>query len=221
MQIVSGPIDNPKIHFEAPPFSAMKSEMNMFVDWFNTSLKLKFSNNSLIHAGLAHLYFASIHPFMDGNGRIARAISEMSLAQSLGHPTLITLAKTIEKNRKAYYEHLENNNKDLEVTDWLLYFSKTVIEAQKNTNEEIELIISKTKMYDSLKGKLNERQSKMLERLFKAGKDGLSGGLSAKNYISITNTTSTTATRDLNDLIEKGALRKTGQLRHTRYYLNL
>jgi Fic family protein len=162
-----------------------------------------------------------IHPFEDGNGRIGRALAEKSLAQNLGHPSLIALSFTIERKRKAYYAALEHNNKDMEVTGWLRYFARTVIEAQSNTIKRVDFHLAKAKFYERRGAELNERQDKVVARMFREGIDGFKGGLSAENYITITGTSRATATRDLRDLVEKGALARVGELRHTRYFLNL
>jgi Fic family protein len=220
MQVVSGYVHNPKIHFEAPPSSRMSEEMDQFIEWFNrTAPRGESPLPALCRAGIAHLYFVCIHPFEDGNGRIGRAIAEKALAQSFGEPTLIALAIMIEKHKKAYYDHLENNNKTNEITNWLSYFSQTVLDAQEYTQKYIDFLINKTKFYDKFRGKLNDRQEKVLARLFREGPDGFKGGLSAENYISITKTSRSTATRDLQELLIMGALTKTGETRHTRYYL--
>ena len=108
-----------------------------------------------------------------------------------------------------------------QITDWLTYFADTVLEAQNNTIERVDFYIAKAKFYDQLRGQLNERQEKVIARMFREGIDGFAGGLSAENYIGIAKSSRATATRDLQDLVEKGALTKTGALRHTRYYLNL
>ncbi len=222
MQIVSGPVYNPKIHFQAPPSKAVPQEMDLFIKWFNkTEPKGQKPLSALTRAGISHLYFVCIHPFEDGNGRIGRAIAEKSLAQNLGQPTLIALADTIEHSRKDYYKALEYANKSNEITDWLIHFAKTVLDAQKNTGQRIEFIIEKTKLYSSLRGQLNARQEKVLQRLFREGVAGFKGGLSAEKYIAMTSAPRTTVTRDLNDLVTKKALVKTGQLKHTRYYLNI
>jgi Fic family protein len=222
MQVVSGGIDNPKVRFEAPASSRMKEEMDAFVLWFNeTAPNGKRAVAALTRAGLAHLYFVSIHPFEDGNGRIGRALAEKSLAQNLGHPTLIALAYTIEQSRQAYYAALERNNKVIEITEWLMYFAQTILDAQSNTIKRLDFYVAKAKLYEKLRGQLNERQEKAIARMFREGIDGFKGGLSAENYISITKTSRATATRDLQDLVEKGAVTKTGELRHTRYYLNI
>lgn len=217
MQIVSGADYAAKIHFEAPPSSQVKSEMDHFIEWFNESSDLP----PLTRAGIAHLYFECIHPFEDGNGRIGRAIAEKALSQSLGQPTLLALSYTIQSHKKSYYHHLEQFNKGLEITDWLGYFGKTILETQEYSLKLIEFLIAKIRLYDRLRDNLNERQNKVLERMFREGPNGFNGGLSADNYISISGTTRATATRDLSDLISKGALTKTGERRYTRYWLNI
>ncbi|MGC2810584.1 MAG: Fic family protein, partial [Bradyrhizobium sp.] len=220
MQVVSGSLHEPEVHFEAPPSSKMKPEMDDFITWFNESRPGgKRALPTLARAGIAHLYFVSIHPFEDGNGRIGRALAEKSLAQNLGHPSLIALAYTIERARKVYYDALERNNKDTEITDWLIYFAGTIIQAQRNTINRVDFLISKAGLYEQLRGKLNDRQEKAIARMFREGIDGFEGGLSAENYITITKASRATATRDLQDLVAKGALTKTGELRHTRYHL--
>lgn len=222
MQVVSGGIHDPKVHFEAPPSSGINGEMDAFVSWFNeTAPSGKRPLPALTRAGIAHLHFVSIHPFDDGNGRIGRALAEKSLAQNLGQPSLIALAYTIERARKAYYAALERNNKDIEITDWLTYFAETILEAQRNSIERLDFYVAKAKLYDKLRGRLNERQERAIARMFRAGIDGFKGGLSAENYISITKSSRATATRDLQDLVAKGALTRTGELRHTRYHLNI
>jgi Fic family protein len=222
MQVVSGPIGRHKVHFEAPPSQAVPTEMRRFITWFNrTAPQANAPLPALTRAGLAHLYFVSVHPFEDGNGRIARALAEKSLAQTLGRPSLIALAYTIESKRKDYYTALEHNNKGVEVTDWLEYFAHVVIDAQATTIGRVEFYIAKAKYYERLRGQLNERQAKVIARLFRAGVDGFDGGLSADNYITMTGASRATATRDLQDLVGKGALTKTGELRYSRYRLNL
>ncbi len=221
MQIVSGAIYNPKIHFEAPPALQVAAEMQGFITWFNDSAPDGTNPlPTLIRAAIAHLYFVSIHPFEDGNGRIGRAIAEKALAQCLGQPTLIAIAFKIESNKKAYYSALECANKHNEITDWLRYFSALTLEAQHYTQRWIEFLINKTKLYDRLRGQLNSRQEKALARIFREGPEGFVGGLSAEKYIGITGVARATATRDLQDLVIKGGLLRTGERKQTRYYLN-
>lgn len=222
MQIVSGRVDRPTVHFEAPPSHQVPAEMDQFVFWFNrTAPDGPEPLRALTRAGLSHLYFESIHPFEDGNGRLGRALAEKSLAQNIGQPSLIALAFTIERERKTYYDQLERHQKTLDVTPWLVWFAETVLTAQQVTLERVGFFISKTHFYDLHRDQFNARQSKVIARLFKAGPRGFKGGLSAENYISITGTSRATATRDLQDLVEKGALTRTGELRYTRYWLKL
>lgn len=220
MQIISSRLHEPEVHYEAPPSKAMRREMAAFIDWFTKSGKKE--NGALARSGIAHLYFESIHPFEDGNGRIGRAISEKALSQSLGRPTLIALAQAIEANKKSYYAALQRNSRgEMDITDWLLYFAKTVLEAQDRTQKMVDFLIAKTKFYDRFSGQFNERQEKAIARIFKEGIDGFKGGLSAENYIRITGASRATATRDLHDLVETGVLTKTGERRYMRYSLNI
>jgi Fic family protein len=222
MQIVSGPIHSPKIHYEAPSSAQVMTEMETFINWFNsTGPNGKSPLPALVRAGIAHLYFESIHPFEDGNGRIGRAIAEKALAQCLRQPTLIAIAHTIERDKKAYYSALEQANKNNEITAWLIYFADTVLSAQSYTQVRLEFLIKKAKLYDRLRGQLNTRQEKVLARMFREGPEGFKGGLSADNYLRITGTTRPTATRDLQDLVMKGAFLRAGERKHTRYFLHL
>jgi Fic family protein len=222
MQIVSGADYKRTVHFEAPPSSRIRDEMKRFIVWFNDTVPGgKNPLPALTRAGIGHVYFESIHPFEDGNGRIGRALAEKALAQNLGRPSLIALAYTVERKRKNYYAALGRSNKDNEITHWLTYFAETVLEAQTNTLKRVDFYVAKTKFYERLRGELNERQEKVLARMFQEGIDGFKGGLSAENYITITKASRATATRDLRDLVAKAALTKIGELRHTRYYLNL
>lgn len=217
MQVVSGSIDKPKVHFEAPPSKNINSEMKLFINWFNNK-ELKLS--PLIKSGIAHLYFVSVHPFEDGNGRIARALSEKTISQAFNEACLISLSTVIEKNKKNYYTALANANKDLEITEWLIYFAQTVIAAQDYSQNLVEFLIDKAKLYEKHAQYLNNRQKKVIDRIFKEGIEGFKGGLSAENYISITKTSRATATRDLQELVKLKVLKREGQLKNTRYYLN-
>jgi len=222
MQVVSGSLYNPKIHFEAPPSNRMKSEMGGFISWFNSSAPDGASPmHALARAAIAHLYFVSIHPFEDGNGRIARALSEKVLSQHLREPALIALSHSIEKEKKSYYEQLEENQSGLKIDRWVSYFSKTAITAIERSKKLTRFVIDKAKLFDSVRDHLNERQKKVILRMFREGVDGFEGGMSARNYISIANTYHQQATRDLAKLVEMGALRKEGRGKGTRYHLNL
>lgn len=218
MQVVSGRVHAPKIHFEAPPSTRVPEEMAQFIAWFNRTAPGGTNPlPALTRAGIAHIYFESIHPFEDGNGRIGRAISEKALAQSVGEPTLTALAATIFIRRKAYYEMLEVANKTTNVTPWLCWFAETTLEAQQRTEAQIEFLLDKTRLLDRLRGQLNPRQEKALLRVLREGPEGFAGGLSAGNYRAITGASSATTTRDLADLVDKEALIRRGERRHTRY----
>ncbi|MDP2240705.1 MAG: Fic family protein [Burkholderiales bacterium] len=218
MQVVSGAIHDPKVHFEAPPSASVLAEMSRFIDWFNRSAPGNAEPlPALTRAGIAHLYFICIHPFEDGNGRIGRVIAEKVLAQSLGHPTLTALAATILAKRNAYYGVLEANNKQLETTPWLAWFAATAIEAQRRSIALVDFLIDKTRLLDRLRDQLNERQKKALLRMLREGPQGFEGGLSAGKYAGITGASPATATRDLADLVAKHALVRSGEQRHTRY----
>jgi len=222
MQVVSGPIGEPRVHFEAPPSSRVPSEMDRFASWFNrTAPGREEPLPALTRAGVAHLYFESVHPFEDGNGRIGRGIAEKALAQSLGQPTLTALAATILARRKDYYEALEAANKENDITRWLMWFAGVAIEAQRRTIALVEFLIDKTKLLDRLKGQLNARQEKALLRMFREGPEGFRGGLSAGKYSTITGASPATATRDLADLVAKGALVRRGERRYARYHLSV
>jgi Fic family protein len=222
MEIISGPLGKTKVHFQAPPAVQVPREMMQFIAWFNTTAsKGPEPLPALTRAGTAHLYFECIHPFEDGNGRIGRALAEKALAQSLGQPTLTALAATILARRRSYYDALEAANKQTEITGWLAWFAGITIEAQRRTLATIEFLLDKAALFERLQGQLNERQEKALVRMFKEGPDGFKGGLSAGKYVTITGASPATATRDLVDLVEKGALIRAGELRHARYQLSV
>jgi Fic family protein len=220
MQVVSGALHAPRVHFEAPPSARVPKEMARFVKWFNRTAPTGGDPlPALTRAGIAHLYFESIHPFEDGNGRLGRAISEKALAQSVGQPTLTALAATILIRRKAYYKALEAANKNNNLTSWLAWFAEIVIEAQRRTGAHVDFLLDKTRLLDRRRGQINERQEKALLRMLREGPEGFKGGLSAGNYITITGASPATATRDLADLVEMKALRRMGERRHARYSL--
>jgi Fic family protein len=218
MQIVSNRYDSPTVFFEAPPSSKVFSEMTAFIDWFNSS---KMSGSILGRAAVVHVYFESIHPFEDGNGRIGRVLVEKVLSQGIGRPILIAVSKMLEKRKKEYYAELENCNRNLDAQCWVEFFARIILQAHEEAMSLLYFLIEKSKMLSALADKINPRQMKVLLRIFAEGPQGFKGGLSAENYITIAKTTRATATRDLTDLVEKGALVKRGKLRHTRYRLNL
>ncbi|QAY80269.1 Fic family protein (plasmid) [Sphingosinicella sp. BN140058] len=216
MQVVSGPDHDRTVHYEAPPSSAVPHEMARFLLWFNASRE---NVPALTRAGLAHLWYETVHAFEDGNGRIGRSISQKALGQAIGAPPISMLSEIITRNKVAYYDALNAAQKGGSVHDWLTWFAETALAAQARTIERIRFIIMKTRLLDTHMTTLNARQRKAVLRLFDAGPDGFKGGLSAQNYIKITGATVPTTTRDLADLADRGILRREGEKRYTRYYL--
>lgn len=222
MQIVSGSFSNEVIHFEAPPSSQVPIEMEKFIKWYNEfEIKATDIKNALIKTSISHLYFESIHPFEDGNGRIGRAIAEKCLSESLNRPVLMSISSTIEQNKKRYYQSLKQAQSTLEITDWILYFSTLILESQKNAKQTVLFTLTKTKFIDQFNNQMNERQTKAVLRMFENGISGFEGGMTAIKYISITKTSRATATRDLQDLTEKSILIPRGEGRSRCYDLNL
>lgn len=218
MQIISNRFGSTRVFFEAPPSKVVFREMEQFLKWFNsTSLHLP----TLERAAIAHLYFESIHPFEDGNGRLGRALIEKILSQGIRRPALIAISKVLERRKKEYYAALERCNHTLEINHWVEFLAGAILEAEKSSSQLLHFLIQKSKIFTELKENLNSRQEKVLLKLFDCGPEGFKGGLSAENYIAITKASRATATRDLADLVELGAIIKTGELRHTRYWLNL
>jgi Fic family protein len=223
MQIVSGAMGKTKVHFEAPPSSKVATEMELFVKWFNDTAPNGKTPiiNSVVRAAVAHLYFESIHPFEDGNGRIGRVLSEKVLSQGLGKPVILSLSATIEKNKKQYYQQLQYAQKNLKVQKWLEYFVGTVLDAQQLVEKQIQFTIHKVKFYDKFKTKLNTRQLKAIKKMLDEGAEGFEGGMNATKYKNINKIAKATATRDLQDMLELGALQVSGGGRSTSYTLNL
>ncbi|MDE2411027.1 MAG: Fic family protein [Sphingomonadales bacterium] len=222
MQIVSGALYAPRVHYEAPPSERVPQEMAAFIAWFNdTAPNGAQPLPALTRAGIAHIWFESIHPFEDGNGRIGRAIAEKALAQTIEQPSLTALAETIHRHRKDYYEHLHRGSVTNQIDEWLAWFADIALEAQQRTLTRVRFLIAKTRILDQLSGHINERQEKVLLRMFAEGPDGFKGGLSARNYRTISDAATATVTRDLAELVRLGALRREGERKSTRYHLVL
>jgi len=223
MQVISGALGNEKVHFEAPPSAQVPMEMKQFIDWFNDTAPggKKEIKKAPIRSAIAHLYFETIHPFEDGNGRIGRAIAEKALSQTLGNPVLLSLSRIIEADKKSYYAALEQAQRSNQITAWVKYFVGAALAAQKQANELIDFTLKKTKFFDRFKKEMNERQAKAVRKMLEAGPEGFTGGMNASKYISITKTSKATATRDLQHLSEMGVLLAQGGGRSTRYFLNL
>ena len=220
MQVVSGVMGREIVHYEAPPSYRIPAEMKQFVKWYN-SFEITEKSDVLIKTAISHLYFESIHPFEDGNGRIGRAIAEKCLAQSLGKPVLLSLSSVIEQSKKQYYVELKNAQNTLEITDWIIYFSNVIKQAQTEAIEMVRFSLQKAKFFDRFKDELNERQQKAINKMFDAGTEGFTGGVTARKHLSINKISKATATRDLQHLSEIGALIEQGRGRNVHYVLNL
>lgn len=223
MQVVSGPGGREKIHFEAPPSAQVTNEMTRFIQWFNDTAPggIKEIRKAPLRSAIAHVYFESIHPFEDGNGRIGRAIAEKALSQTTGRPVLLSLSQTIEAERKHYYAALENAQQGNEITQWIKYFATVVLKAQVQAAEIVAFTLQKTKFFDRFKNQLNDRQLKVVRTMLEAGPRGFKGGMTANKYSSIAKTSKATATRDLQSLADLSVFVAEGGGRSTHYTLNI
>jgi Fic family protein len=203
MEVVSGALGREKVHYVAPPPTVLEKEMQSFFSWLNQD------DATIVKAATAHLWFVIIHPMDDGNGRIARAISDWVLAKEVNkRQKLYSLSSAIKNERKAYYDILEQTTKgDLEITAWLEWFLKTFLQSLKDARETIEFIVAKTAFWDRHRNTvLNERQIKVLNRLLDVGYGNFEGGINTRKYASLTKVSKPTAARELKDLVEKGCL---------------
>ena len=206
MQVVSGPLGRQRMHFEAPPADRLQSETDRFINWANSA-----SNEPpLIKAGLAHLWLITLHPFDDGNGRIARAAGDLFLARADGSPQrFYSLSAQIQRERKAYYDILERAQKQsLDVTEWLAWFLETLHRAVDQAQHTLDAVLAKTRFWQRWaapgSAPLNERQVKLVNRLL----DGFEGKLTSSKWASIAKCSPDTALRDITDLLARGVLRK-------------
>ena len=216
MQVVSGPLGRERVHFEAPDASLLDQEMSKFIVWFNDDVSI----DPVLKAGVAHLWFATIHPFDDGNGRIARAIADMQLARADETPQrFYSMSAQIQRERKAYYDILESTQKGtLDVTVWLEWFLDCLGRALKTTEETLSGVLQKAHFWDiHAKTILNDRQILMLNKLL----DGFEGKLTTSKWAKISKCSSDTALRDIQDLVERGVLVKDSSGgRSTNYLLS-
>ena len=206
MRVVSGRIGHDTVHFEAPPYEQIDTEMSRFIDWFNSDDSQTL--DGLIRAGVAHLWFITIHPFEDGNGRIARAITDMALAQDERLTMrLFSLSAQILAVREAYYDILESTQKgEMDITAWLKWFLTQIQNAVELAQLTVANTLNKAKFWMTHQTKpLNERQRKVLNRMLDA-KDGFEGGMNTRKYMSLTKTSRATAYRELAQMVEWGCL---------------
>ena len=205
MQVLSGPIGRERVHYEAPPSSRLEKEMKQFLAWWNKKEPME----GLIRAGMAHFYFVTIHPFEDGNGRIARALTDMALAQDEKMSVrFYSLSSQIMTERDAYYEVLEKTSKgNGDITEWLLWFVACVERAIGRSEKLLDKILGKVKFWqDHSTTPINAHQRKVLNRLLDAGEGGFEGGLTTRKYVSLAKVSRATAYREIDDLVSKKIL---------------
>ncbi|MGA8086057.1 MAG: Fic family protein [Terracidiphilus sp.] len=203
MQVVSGPIGKERVHYEAPVAARLRGEMKKFLDWFEKER----ATDLVLKAGVTHLWFVTIHPFDDGNGRIARAIADMVLARSERSPQrFYSMSAQIRQERKAYYEILEAAQKgDLDITGWLEWFLMCLGRAFDRAETILATVLSKARFWDRFAAtELNERQRSMINRLL----NGFEGKLTSSKWAKLETCSQDTALRDIEDLIRKGVLKK-------------
>jgi len=217
MQVVSGPMGKEKVHYEAPPAERVPDEMTQFLAWFDDPS----DTDALLAAGLAHLWFVTIHPFDDGNGRIARAIADMALARSdRSGQRFYSMSGQIRAERNDYYKQLEWTQKgELDITRWQTWFLECLQGAITSAHETLSAVLNKARFWERFaKEPLNERQIKVLNRVM----DGFEGKLTSSKWAKIAKCSPDTALRDITDLVERGALRKDpGGGRSTSYSIAL
>lgn len=216
MQVVSGPYGREKVHFEAPGSERLQAEMAKFLEWFNTPS----STDPVLRAGIAHFWFVTIHPFEDGNGRIARAIADMSLARADGSKDrFYSMSTQIEAERKDYYDQLEAQQRNgLDITPWLNWFLDCLCRAFDRAEATLETVLYKAKLWDKAnRHPVNERQRLVINRMLE---DGWQGHLNTSKYAKLTKCSNDTALRDIRELLENGVLRQNvGGGRSTSYRL--
>lgn len=203
MQVVSGPIGRQKVHYEAPPAFLLNAEMVEFLRWFNECKE----PDPVVKAGLAHLWLVTLHPFDDGNGRIARAVGDMALARAeQSAQRFYSLSAQIQRERKDYYEMLEHTQKGtLDVTEWLEWFLGCLLRAMQGADVMLSVVLTKARFWQHWAGTpLNERQIKLINRLL----DGFDGKLTSSKWAAIAKCSPDTALRDITDLINGGVLIK-------------
>ena len=216
MQVISGPMGRQKIHYEAPPAECLPAELTRFLTWVNTA---DTSEPALIRAGLGHLWFVTLHPFDDGNGRMARAIGDLLLTRADGSSQrFYSLSAQIQRERKAYYDILERTQKGtLDVTEWLLWFLRMLDEAVRHAHHTLDTVLEKSRFWLRVQGiSLNERQVKVLNRVL----DGFEGKLTSSKWAALAKCSPDTALRDITDLLELNVLQRSGASgRSTSYIL--
>ncbi len=223
MQVVSGKYGDFIIHYEAPPSKGLPQLIPNFIKWYNDfkAETIGKIGEGMLLSALAHLYFETLHPFEDGNGRIGRAIAEKALAEKLESPVFISISKSIEKSKSSYYNELNSAQRSLEIDHWMMYFCEILQDALSDSKQVVLFTLKKTAFFDQFKEELNERELKAIHKMLDQGENGFEGGMTAKKYISINKTSKATATRDLQHLVDIGAFTQTGGGRSIAYTLNI
>lgn len=214
MQVVSGGVGREKVHFEAPPAERLGQEMSRFLDWFNNAQGL----DPTVKAGVAHLWFVTIHPFEDGNGRIGRAVCDMALTRADGSAQrFYSLSAQIQRERKDYYDSLEFAQKGTqEVTEWLEWFLGCMLRAIQGSGEQMKEVMLKANFWNHWSGaSINERQVKMLNKML----DGFEGNLTNKKWVSMNHCSPDTALRDIKELVDRGVLVSAGAGGRSTHYV--
>ncbi|MDP2906185.1 MAG: DUF4172 domain-containing protein [Candidatus Omnitrophota bacterium] len=208
MQIVSGPLGKEKVHFEALPKDRLDQEMRLFLKWWNSSSP---NMDGILRAAAAHLRFLTIHPYEDGNGRLARALTDMALAQDekLG-VRFYSVSAEIMRRKEEYYEVLEDTQRcRVELTEWFLWFIKCVTSAIEHSQDVIAGVFMRVDFWNQhAQTELNQRQKKVINRMLEAGQGNFIGGLTTRKYVSIAKASRATAFREISDMLDKKILRQ-------------
>ncbi|HCL42375.1 MAG TPA: DUF4172 domain-containing protein [Pseudomonas sp.] len=220
MQVVSGRLDRPRVHFEAPPRPGLEAQLERFLQWFADS-RADAGLDPLLRAGIAHFWFVTLHPFDDGNGRLTRAITDLALAQADGQAIrLYAMSASILDDRSGYYRVLEASQKGgLDITEWLQWFLATLLDSLRQAIARIDRLLTKARFWQHHRNDgLSAEQTKVLNRMLDGGTQGFADGISASQYQAVAKVSKATATRHLADLLEKGCIEKLpGGGRSTRY----
>ena len=223
MQVVSGRLDRPRVHFEAPPRAGLEAQLERFLQWFADS-RADAGLDPLLRAGIAHFWFVTLHPFDDGNGRLTRAITDLALAQADGQAIrLYAMSASILDDRSGYYRVLEASQKGgLDITEWLQWFLATLLDSLRQAIARIDRLLTKARFWQNHRNDgLSAEQTKVLNRLLDGGERGFADGISASQYQAVAKVSKATATRHLADLLEKGCIEKLpGGGRSTRYRIS-
>lgn len=223
MQVVSGRLDRPTVHFEAPPRQGLEQQIERFLSWFEAS-RDQVSLDPLLRAGIAHFWFVTLHPFDDGNGRLTRTITDLALAQGEAQAIrFYAMSASILEDRAGYYRILESSQKaTLDITEWLTWFLQTLLRSLQQAITRIDSVLGKTRFWQAHReSDLSAEQIKVLNRLLDGGERGFEQGLSAGQYQAVAKVSKATATRHLAELLDKGCLQRLpGGGRSTRYKIN-